>query len=252
VTVSALEQSSTIPMLEVFALSAGYGQLNVLHDVSLAVASKSIVALLGPNGASKSTLLRAVAGLIKPTSGRVLYCGADVTSAPTNRLARLGLVLVPEGRAIFAEFTVEENLRIGGYVHRSRQQIRLEMDEVFGLFPALWERRRSRGGTLSGGEQQMLAIGRALMSRPRLLMLDEPSLGLAPQMVNKIMTTIVRIRDDLGVSVLLVEQNSRVALEVGDEAYILHSGAIVAHDTVQNLRANDDIRRSYLGVSSSP
>jgi branched-chain amino acid transport system ATP-binding protein len=210
------------------------------------VRAGELVTLIGANGAGKTTTLKAIAGLVKPAAGRIRYDGGDITAQPAYRLVRRGLALVPEGRGVFGLLTVEENLAMGAYSRVGRQAIDADRDRVYTLFPRLAERRRQSAGTLSGGEQQMLAIGRALMSRPRLLLLDEPSMGLAPLMVQKIFETIRAIAAE-GVTLLLVEQNAKLALEVCHRGYVMESGGIMLADTARALLVNPQVRQAYLG-----
>ncbi len=234
-------------MLDVDALEAGYGDLQVVWGVTLAVAEGSIVAVIGPNGAGKSTTLRAIMGLLAPLAGDVRYRGRSIVGDPTHEIVEAGIVMIPEERATFASLTVEENLEVGAYVARARGRRQETMSEVFATFPHLDERRRQRAGTLSGGERQMLAIGKALMARPDLLILDEPSLGLAPLVVDDTFDAIVRIRDR-GVSVLLVEQLVEVALEVADHAYVLDQGRVVGGGTGAELAGDPRVRDAYLSL----
>ncbi|MBM3498311.1 MAG: ABC transporter ATP-binding protein [Armatimonadetes bacterium] len=223
-----------------------YGPIQALHGVSLEVAEGQVVTLIGANGAGKSTVLRLVSGLIRPTRGEVLFEGASLARVAAHDIVARGVSHVPEGRRVFAGLTVLENLEMGAYLVRGRAAIRAALDEVFELFPRLRERRGQRAGTLSGGEQQMLAIGRALMGRPRLLLLDEPSLGLAPNLVQSIFGVIAGIRQR-GVTLLLVEQNAHMALRVADRGYVLETGRIVLHDTAERLAADPNVRAAYLG-----
>ena len=199
-------------MLEVHNLSVQYGSITALHGISLSVPARSIVTLIGGNGAGKTTTLRAISGMVKPTSGRILFDGQDITGLAPHEIVRRGLAHSPEGRLVFANLTVMENLRMGAYLQRDSRWIASELDHVFGMFPRLQERREQLAGTLSGGEQQMLAIGRALMSRPRFLMLDEPSLGIAPLLVKEIFARLVELNRERGLPILLVEQNAHLAL----------------------------------------
>jgi len=233
-------------VLELDDVSVAYGKRRALDGLSLRVAPGEIVTLLGANGAGKSTTLRAVSGLVRPTRGRVRYEGRDITHAPADAIVAGGVSHVPEGREIFPEFTVHENLLVGGHtVERSRIGERL--DSVFRLFPILRERQLQMAGTLSGGEQQMLAIGRALMTRPRVLLLDEPSLGLAPMVAREIFRVIRRINAD-GVAVLVVEQNARRALALASRGYVLETGRLVASGTSAELSADPRVRTAYLGL----
>ena len=233
------------PMLELDDVAVSYGKRRALEGVTLSVAVGEIVTLLGANGAGKSTTLRAVSGLVRPTRGRIRYEGRDITHVPADRIVAAGVGHVPEGREIFPEFTVHENLLVGGHtVERSRMGERLE--SVFRLFPVLRDRQSQLAGTLSGGEQQMLAIGRALMTRPRLLLLDEPSLGLAPMLAREIFRVIRRINES-GVAVLLVEQNARRALALASRGYVLETGRLVTSGTSGELSADARVRTAYLG-----
>ena len=233
-------------MLEVSGLRVSYGGINAVKGVDLTVRAGEMVTLIGTNGAGKTTTLKALTGLLRPSAGSVRYNGEDITAVAIHQRVGMGLALVPEGRGIFARLSVEENLDMGAYSRKGPAEIRNDRDHVYALFPRLAERRRQTGGTLSGGEQQMLAIGRAMMSRPRLLLLDEPSMGLAPLMVQKIFATIRTIAAE-GVTVLLVEQNARLALEVCQRGYVMESGEITLHDESPALLANPQVRRAYLG-----
>jgi branched-chain amino acid transport system ATP-binding protein len=233
-------------LLEVRGLTVSYGGINAVKGIDLDVRRGELVTLIGANGAGKTTTLKALAGLIRPAAGRIHYNGVEITGRPAFELVQQGLALVPEGRGVFGLLTVEENLGMGAYARTDRSQIAADFDRIYTVFPRLAERRRQRAGTLSGGEQQMLAIGRALMSRPRLLLLDEPSMGLAPLMVQKIFETIRAIARE-GVTLLLVEQNAKLALETCDRGYVLESGSIAAADTAPRLLANANVKRAYLG-----
>jgi branched-chain amino acid transport system ATP-binding protein len=231
-------------------LRAAYGEIEVLHGVSLTVEKGQIIALLGANGAGKSTTIRAIMGLVKPSAGRILLDGRDLTGQPAHLAARAGIALVPEGRRIFKKMTVEENLQVGGVV-RSGAEVRGQLTDIYALFPRLAERRRQVGGTLSGGEQQMLAIGRALMSRPNFILMDEPSLGLAPLVVESVHQAIDRIRREMGIGGILVEQNVAVALAVASRAYVLMRGSIVLEGEPKALAASPELREAYLGMASA-
>ena len=233
-------------MLEVKGLQVAYGGIRAVKGVDFAVREGELVTLIGANGAGKTTTLTARAGLIRPAAGSIHYNGLDITARPAFELVQQGLALVPEGRGVFGRLTVEENLAMGAYSRRDRARIAADLDRVYGLLPRLAERRRQHGGTLSGGEQQMLAIGRALMSRPRMLLLDEPSMGLAPQMVQKIFETIRTIATE-GVTLLLVEQNAKLALETCHRGYVMESGTIALADGAASLLANPQVRQAYLG-----
>ena len=236
-------------MLRVKNLRAGYGNVEVIHGVSLHVDSREIVTIVGANGAGKSTLLGSLAGLVPARAGAAAFRGAEITTLPAEAVAARGCILVPEGRQLFADLTVEENLLLGGYLryrHGGRRSLQKDMQRICGLFPILDWRKRQQAGTLSGGEQQMLALGRALMARPSLLMLDEPSIGLAPLVVREIFDVIVRLRQE-GTTVLLVEQNARAALSISDRGYVMETGRIMLEGASEELSANHDVRRSYLG-----
>ncbi len=233
------------PILEVRDLSVSYGAISALKGVSLSLAEGEIVTLIGANGAGKTTTLRAIMGLVSPASGEVRYRGEPTRAVPTHRLVREGLVLVPEGRIVFANLSVQENLEMGAYARRD-DGAAADYEKVYALFPRLKERLRQTAGTLSGGEQQMLAIGRALMSRPRVLLLDEPSLGLAPIVVHAIFEAIVEIHR-AGVPVLLVEQNANAALRNSDRAYVLETGRVALEGTSAEVAANPKVKEAYLG-----
>jgi branched-chain amino acid transport system ATP-binding protein len=229
-------------------LRVGYGEIEVLHGISMAVEKGELIALLGANGAGKSTTIKAIMGLLKPMAGSIRLDGADLTGQPAHLIASAGLALVPEGRRIFKKMTVEENLQVGGVV-RNAAEVRDQLADVYALFPTLGERRRQIGGTLSGGEQQMLAIGRALMSRPNFILMDEPSLGLAPLVVEHVYQTIARIRREMGIGGILVEQNMAVALGVASHGYVLTRGSIVLDGDPQTLANSPLVREAYLGMT---
>ena len=233
-------------MLKVRDLRLDYGGVVALHGVDLDVAEGELVALVGANGAGKSSLLAAISGLHRPIGGTVTFRGFDVTRMKAHMVARLGAVLVPEGRRLFAQQTVLQNLMLGAY-HQPPERLAGDLDRVYQLFPILAERAAQRAGTLSGGEQQMVALGRALMSRPRLLMLDEPSLGISPKYTQMVFEVLAEIRAS-GTTMLLVEQNLRAALELADRAYVLQTGSVVASGPADELSASHDIRRAYLGL----
>ena len=222
-----------------------YGKIEALHGVSVEVKQGEIVSLIGANGAGKTTLLMTVCGTPQATSGRVLLEGRDITRLPTADIMRSGIAIVPEGRRVFSGLTVEENLFMGGFFN-SRTDNQKGIEHVYELFPRLKEREHQRAGTMSGGEQQMLAIGRALMSRPRMMILDEPSLGLAPLVIKQIFEIIGKLREE-GITVFLVEQNANQALRLADRGYVLETGRIRLHDTGENLLANPDVQAAYLG-----
>jgi branched-chain amino acid transport system ATP-binding protein len=235
-----------VSLLRVHGLRIAYGGINAVKGIDLEVSQGEMVALIGANGAGKTTTLKAICGIVPPAAGKVHYAGEDVTGAPSYRLVQRGLALVPEGRGVLGRLTVEENLQMGAYTRRDAAAVKRDLARVYELFPRLRERRRQTGGTLSGGEQQMLAIGRAIMSAPRLLLLDEPSMGLAPLMVQRIFETIRRIAQE-GVTVLLVEQNAKLALEMSARGYVMESGQITVSDSAAALLANPQVRRAYLG-----
>jgi branched-chain amino acid transport system ATP-binding protein len=236
---------ATEPVLEVRELRVSYGAIEALKGISLVLHPGEIVTLIGANGAGKSTTLRAIMGLVAASAGQVIYRGRPTRSEPTFRLVRSGLVLVPEGRAIFANLSVHENLEMGAYARRDKE-IAPDMERVFQVFPRLKERDKQTGGTLSGGEQQMLAIGRALMSRPQVLLLDEPSLGLAPLLVHTIFEAIEEIHRQ-GTPVLLVEQNANAALRHSNRAYVLETGTVSLEGTSEQVAANPKVKEAYLG-----
>ncbi|VVE18846.1 leucine/isoleucine/valine transporter ATP-binding subunit [Pandoraea morbifera] len=233
-------------MLKLEQIHTHYGAVEALSGVSIEVNKGEIVTLIGSNGAGKTTLMMTVCGTPRASSGRVMFEGNDITGCPTHEIMRMGLAISPEGRRVFPSLTVIENLKMGGFF-ASKDDIEAGMDHVFKLFPRLAQRGKQRAGTMSGGEQQMLAIGRALMSRPRLLLLDEPTLGLAPLVIAQIFDIIRAIREE-GVTVFLVEQNANKALHVADRGYVLETGRVVLADSAANLLANDDIKRAYLGA----
>ncbi len=233
------------PILDVAGLHAGYGEVQVLHGIDFTVGLAGITALLGANGAGKTTTLRALSGMVR-TSGSITLDGERIDGLATEDIARRGVAHVPDGRGTLMELTVEENLRLGAYT-RSRSELAPDMARVFGHFPRLKQRLRQQAGTLSGGEQQMLAIGRALLLRPKLLLLDEPSFGLAPLIVREIFEIMRRVNEDDRVSILLVEQNASLALDVADRAFLLETGRIVTAGPAAELRQDESIRRSYLG-----
>jgi branched-chain amino acid transport system ATP-binding protein len=233
-------------LLEARSLHAGYGETRVLHGIDFEVEQGGVTALLGANGAGKTTTLRAICGMVR-TSGEIRLGEERIDGKPTEDIVQRGVAHVPDGRGTFVELTVEENLRLGAYIRRDRQGIAADFERVFGYFPRLRERFRQQAGTLSGGEQQMLAIARALLLRPRLLLLDEPSFGLAPLIVQEIFAIMHRIREEEGVSILLVEQNASLALEIAEQAYLLETGRIVISGPAADIRRDEGIRRSYLG-----
>jgi branched-chain amino acid transport system ATP-binding protein len=234
-------------MLEIKNLSVSYGAINALHGISLQIKPGDIVTLIGANGAGKTTTLKTISGLLKPRSGEILYDGRNVASLKPHQIVKLGISHVPEGRMVFANLTVHENLMMGAYLQKDKAAIHTEMDFVFGMFPRLKERESQVAGTLSGGEQQMLAIGRALMSKPKFLMMDEPSLGIAPLLVKTIFEKIVEINRERGITILLVEQNANLALEISHYGYVLETGRIILQDDSVALRQNPQVKSAYLG-----
>ena len=232
--------------LEIEDLHVAYGGIQALKGISLSVDEGQIVTLIGANGAGKSTTLRAISGLLKPQSGSIRYGGEALTGLPAKEIVRRGIVQVPESRRVFPDMTVEENLKIGAYLRRDMPAIAADMDYVYKLFPRLKERSWQLAGTLSGGEQQMLAVGRALMSRPKVLMMDEPSLGLAPLIVKDIFSIIRRVNED-GITVLLIEQNANAALRIANYGYVLETGTITLTGTGEALLRDDSVREAYLG-----
>ena len=237
-------------MLEVQSVNAAYGDLPALWDVSLYVAQGEIVALIGPNGAGKTTLLRTIVGLHRPTAGKILFEEKSIHSIPAHEISALGITLVPEGRRLFGGMTVLENLQVGAHSARAQKQYAQSLEQVFEIFPMLAERQNVYASTLSGGQQQMVAIGRALMGVPRLLLLDEPSLGLAPLVVESIFEVVTRVNNE-GVTILLVEQNANAALELAQRAYILEQGRIVGQDSGAAMLENEQVRAAYLGYVES-
>ncbi len=234
-------------LLQVRDLAAGYGQISVLAGVSFEVAAGETVAIVGGNGAGKTTPIRTLTGMLRPTAGRVEFQGQDITGWSTDRICELGLIQVPEGRQIFASLEVEENLRLGAILQRARAEARSGLERVYEIFPLLAERRRQAAGTLSGGEQQMLAIGRALMARPVLMMLDEPSLGLAPMMVELMFSTVARLAAE-GMSMVLVEQNVAESLAICQRGYVMENGEVVLSGRADALLSDDRVRQAYLGI----
>ncbi len=233
-------------MLEIKDLFVSYGMMEVLHGISLKVEDRELVSVIGPNGAGKSTLIKTVMGLVKPTSGQILYNGQDITRLPAYKRSGLGIGYVPEGRRVFAKLTVEENLRMGAYELKDKKKIADNMAKVYEIFPRLGERKGQLASTMSGGEQQMLAISRALMLSPRMLLIDEVSMGLMPIMVNTCFDVIKKLNDQ-GITILVVEQNANKALKVANRGYVLETGNIVLSDTAENLRKDDTVQKAYLG-----
>ena len=234
-------------MLEVQDLHVSYGAIAALRGISLKVDKGAIVTLIGGNGAGKTTTLRTISGLLRPTSGKVIFMGEDITRFPACRIVERGLGHVPEGRMIFSNLTVDENLAMGAYLRSDKAEITRNRDYIFGIFPRLKERLMQTAGTLSGGEQQMLAIGRALMGEPKFLMLDEPSLGIAPRLISTIFEKIIEINRDRGIAILLVEQNANLALEISGYAYVLETGQVTRAGPSAQLRADPQLKAAYLG-----
>ena len=236
-------------MLRIQSLNAFYGNIQALRGISLHVDKGEIVTLLGANGAGKTTLLNTVCGLIRSRNGKVLFRDKDIISLTPEKIVKLGISQVPEGRQLFGDLPVIDNLILGSYLHyhKGKKEVYKSLDSVFGIFPVLQERQKQRAGTLSGGEQQMLAVGRALMSRPKLLLLDEPSMGLAPRIVSDIFRVITQLRSEQNTTILVVEQNAHVALGIADRGYILETGRIVLQGTSEELLKNKEIKRAYLG-----
>jgi len=234
-------------MLETKNLKVAYGSIVAVRDLSIRVPTGGIVTLIGANGAGKSTTLRAISGIVRASGGSILFDGEDITQLPAHKIVERGLSHVPEGRMIFPILTVRENLEMGAYRRRDRRAFGKDFEYIFSIFPRLKERERQVAGTLSGGEQQMLAIGRVLMGKPKCLMLDEPSLGIAPILVRTIFEKIGEINRELGLTVLLVEQNANLALKVSQRGYVLETGSVIIEDTSEALRANARVRESYLG-----
>jgi branched-chain amino acid transport system ATP-binding protein len=235
-------------MLVVENLESGYGPMQVLWQPSLEVKKGTITSLLGPNGVGKSTLLRTVLGSVRPWNGKITYEGLDVTYFPTHKKVDLGLTLVPEGKHLFVGMTVQENLIMGAYLKRAHHFMHETLDLVYSLFPVLKDRAKQRAGSLSGGEQQMVTIGRALMTRPELIMLDEPSQGLAPKLVGEVFATIEKLKAEIGLTILLVEQNAEASMKAADYVYIMHEGQIKAQGTAAEIEESTDIREAYLGI----
>ena len=236
-------------MLSIRDLKVSYGGIEALKGIDLDVEEGKIVALIGANGAGKSTTLRSIVGLEKAESGTITYQGEDLTKIETENLVKMGITLVPEGRRVFDNLTVLENLKIGAFSRKDDKKIKNDLEWIYSLFPRLKERTWQLAGTLSGGEQQMLAVGRALMSRPKLLMMDEPSLGLAPLVVKEIFNIIQQIHKEHGVTILLIEQNANVSLRIADKAYVLETGKIMLEGTGAELLVNEDVKKAYLGES---
>jgi len=237
------------PLLELKGLQVAYGGIHAVKGIDLTVAQGELVCLIGANGAGKTTTLKGITGLQPVKSGTIRYAGEDITGKPAFELVRKGLSMVPEGRGVFGALTIEENLAMGAYARSDRAAIRDDVERVFGLFPRLKERHKQTAGTLSGGEQQMLAMGRALMSRPKLLLLDEPSMGLAPLMVQKVFETVLTVSRE-GVTILLIEQNAKLALEVSGRGYVMESGEITLQGEAKQLLSDPKVRAAYLGEAA--
>jgi len=235
-------------MLETYKLDVSYGIVPVVRDVTIKVNEGEILTVLGPNGSGKSTLLRTIAGLLRPSSGLIKFQGQRIDGYSPHKIAELGISLVPEGRRLFPSLTVLENLKIGAYTTRARKNLEEVLEQVLDLFPILKERKYQKARTLSGGEQQMLAIGRALMSQPKLLMIDEPSSGLSPKVVKKVISTLKELNVKTGLTVLLVEQNVRMALEIANRGYVIENGTIVLEGEAEALKSNENVKKAYLGI----
>jgi branched-chain amino acid transport system ATP-binding protein len=235
-------------MLELKNLKTFYGNIQALKDVSLKISEGEIITLIGANGAGKSTTLMSICGIVPPRSGEVLFMGQPIQEMAPNDIVSLGISQVPEGRRIFPFLSVAENLDMGAFLRNDKDEIKRDIDYIYELFPILAERRHQAGGTLSGGEQQMLAISRALMAKPRLLLMDEPSLGLAPLVVKQIFNIIRKINNESKTTIFLVEQNANLALKVAHRGYVMETGRVTLSDTAENLMANDEVRKAYLGM----
>ena len=235
-------------MLNLENIHTYYGNIQALKGISLEISEGEIITLIGANGAGKSTTLMSISGIVPPRKGSVLFKGEEINTLSPDKIVTKGIIQVPEGRRIFPQLTVQENLDMGAFLRNDKEQIRRDNDYIFGLFPRLAERRTQPGGTLSGGEQQMLAISRALMGSPRVLLLDEPSLGLAPILVQLIFGIIKKINEEQGTTIFLVEQNANQALKIAHRGYVMETGRISLSDTAENLLANDGVRRAYLGI----
>ncbi len=236
-------------MLQLSGVNGGYGVLNILKDIDLTISKNEIVTLIGNNGAGKTTILKAICGLVRVTGGAIRFQGEDIAGKPAHLISATGIRMVPEGRRIFSRLTVRENLNMGAYLTRDKKLFDDDLDKVYTLFPKLKEREKQKGGSLSGGEQQMLAIGRALMGRPTLLLLDEPSMGLAPILVEKIFMNIMEI-NKLGTTIFLVEQNAKIALEAANRGYVIETGRIVLSGTNQELLSDENVKKAYLGEAA--
>ena len=235
-------------MLELHSINSYYGNIQALHDISLKVEEGEIITLIGANGAGKSTTLMSISGVVPPRSGEILFKGKPIHGMSPDKIVSLGICQVPEGRHIFPILTVAENLDMGAFLRRDSRQIKQDLEYIYTLFPLLAERRNQPGGNLSGGEQQMLAISRALMAKPQLLLLDEPSMGLAPLMTKQIFDIIKKINSEQNTTIFLVEQNANLALKTANRGYVLETGRITMHDRAENLLSNEDIQKAYLGI----
>ena len=235
-------------MLELHTINSYYGNIQALHDISLKVEEGEIITLIGANGAGKSTTLMSISGIVHPRSGEILYKGKPIHEMSPDKIVALGICQVPEGRHIFPELTVAENLDMGAFLRRDTQQIKEDLDYIYDLFPILADRRSQPGGNLSGGEQQMLAISRALMAKPQLLLLDEPSMGLAPLVTKQIFSIIRKINQEQNTTIFLVEQNANLALKTADRGYVLENGRIIMQGRAEELLSNEDIQKAYLGI----
>ena len=235
-------------MLRIDNIQTYYGSIQALKGISMEINEGEIITLIGANGAGKTTTLMSVSGIVPPRSGEITFMGEPIHGMAPEKIVALGLSQVPEGRLIFPQLTVTENLDMGAFLRKDKEGIKQDIDYIFDLFPLLTERRNQQGGTLSGGEQQMLAISRALMARPRLLLLDEPSLGLAPKIVRQIFDIIRKINTEQKTTIFLVEQNANLALQVANRGYVMENGRIVLEDSAENLLSNDEVKRAYLGI----
>lgn len=234
-------------MLKIENLNVNYGAIKAVKNISIEVKTGEIVTLIGANGAGKSTILRTISSIIRPASGKILFEGKDISGLAPHKVVELGISQAPEGRMIFSNLTVQENLEMGAYTRKDKENIKYDLEFIFKLFPRLQERLKQPGGTLSGGEQQMLAISRAIMSKPKLLLLDEPSLGIAPILVKQIFEKIKALKDASGLTILLVEQNANIALSISDYAYVLETGSIKLEGEAKEMADNPEIRKAYLG-----
>ncbi|TCK62534.1 ABC transporter ATP-binding protein [Seleniivibrio woodruffii] len=235
-------------MLEISNINAFYGNIQALHDVSIKIKPGEIITLIGANGAGKTTTLMSISGIVQPKTGEIRFNGEVISGKKPDKIVQMGLAHVPEGRHIFPYLTVMENLDLGAYLRKDKDNVKKDLEHVFDLFPRLRERKNQQGGTLSGGEQQMLAISRALMARPKMLLLDEPSLGLAPLIVKQIFDIIKRINQEDGTTIFLVEQNANLALKVAHRGYVMENGHIILEDEAHKLLVNEDVKKAYLGI----